>query len=160
MGSTISYFYNTGRYVYKSVFDKNGFDKKLCNEILFDNQTFLITIIIRCNDNIEKKIDDLSILDIMQYTGPYISYMHNKLIYLLYDGSKQPWTFRSNISGDIISIITSDITKHCINNNLYEPYLIEIHINVQPYQTSLNEILKAIKDNNYLGRLIGNGSNI
>lgn len=147
MGVMLSYLYGSA-------------EKKLCNEIISDEQTFLIKILIRCADVIEKNIDDLSILDEMQKTAPWISYMHNKLIYLLYDGKKQSWNFKSNISGDIISNITSTITKYCIKNNLYEPYMIEVQIILQPYETSLNDILKVIKNNNYIGRLMGNGSNI
>jgi hypothetical protein len=147
MGSIISYAYATT-------------EKKLCNEIILDNETFLIKILIRCTEVVEKNIDDLLILNALQETNPWISYMHNKLIYLLYDGNKQPWNFRSNISGDIISNITANITKHCIKNNLYDPYMIEVQIIMQPYNTSLNEILKVIKNNNYMGCLTGAGSNI
>ena len=135
-------------------------EKKLCNEIILDNETFLIKILIRCTEVVEKNIDDLSILNALQETNPWISYMHNKLIYLLYDGTKQPWNFKSNISGDIISNITANITKHCIKNNLYDPYMIEVQIIMQPYNTSLNEILKVIKNNNYMGCLTGADSNI
>jgi hypothetical protein len=146
MGSTLSYFYNT--------------EKKLCNEIITDEQIFLIKVLIRTSDLIENNINDALILDLLQKTNPYISYMHNRLIYLLYDGSKKEWDFKSNISGDIISFITAEITKCCIKNNICDPNIIEIQIIMQPYQVSLNEILKAIKYNNYTGNLAGPGSSL
>jgi len=146
MGTTLSYFYNT--------------EKKLCNEMITDEQIFLIKVLIRSSEILDNNIDNRLILDLLQKTNPYLSYMYNKLIYLLYDGSKKEWNFKSNISGDIISYITTEITKFCIKNNICEPNIIEVQIIIQPYNVALNEILNAIKCNNYSGILSGPGSTI
>jgi hypothetical protein len=129
-----------------------SYKKKLCDDILQDSDTYLIRSSIRSHDKI---VDSKYILNFLQKTQPVISYIHNRYIMLLYDGSKKRPVLRSNISGDILSTLSSEIAIYCIKNNICEPYTIDIDITLTTYEEGLKEIINTVDNNNYEGYMYG-----
>jgi hypothetical protein len=125
--------------------------RKLCDDIIKDNDEFLITVHIRTLNDC--KIDML--LNYMQNTGPCISYIHKKTMYLIYSNKYKQYRLRSNISGELISALSSEVTINCMKHNICEPYTLEVDIVLQPYDTSLRAIISTINENNYNGVMYG-----
>jgi hypothetical protein len=145
MGSTIS---NNLWPIYYSIVSP---PKKLCHDIIKDNEDFLIIIRVHTLNNNSINV----LLDYLQNTYPAISYINNKTIYLIYSNEHKHYRLRSNISGELISGLSSEVVLNCIKYNICEPYTLEVNITLQPYDTSLRYIIKQIEENNYKGYLHG-----
>lgn len=130
---------------------KNNESIKLCDDII-DSQQFMIVISIYSMQSIpEYNV----LLEYLQNTGCIASYNYLHKIYLLYDPAKSDVVLRSNRSGDIISGLSSDITRFCIVKKLCEPYYVEVDITIEP-TTLTKEMLKIyIEQSHYNGILYG-----
>ena len=125
--------------------------KKLCDDIL-DDMDFSINITIH---SIGKFPDFSTLVDHLQATSPSLSYFYCKSIYLLYDYKHRHPTLRSNVSGEIISLISSDVTRYCIVNNICDPYSVEVDIIIEDYSIAKAKLISQIENNAYYGSLYG-----
>jgi len=133
------------------IYSRSPISKKLCDDIL-DDIDFSIYITIH---SIGKFPDFTSLVDHLQSTSPTLSYFYCKSIYLLYDSKNKHPTFRSNISGEIISLLSSDITRYCLLNKICDPYCVEVEIVIEDFTTSKAKLLQDIENNAYYGSLYG-----
>jgi hypothetical protein len=91
----------------------------------------------------------------LQKTGAALIYSYCKSIYLSYDRNKHETYLRSNITGDIISSIATDVTSYCIKNKICDPYLVEVELFKQSSDKSEKYILTLVKQHNYFGSIHG-----
>lgn len=124
---------------------------KLCEDFL-DNCAFAVDITIHSMDKVASYAD---LLEYLNKTHPVLGYTYCKSIYLLYDYDQKYPRFRSNMSGDIISELSSDVTRFCITNNICDVYYVEVNICVEPHDTSKTKLLNMIETNAYYGSLHG-----
>lgn len=125
--------------------------RKLCDDIL-DDLDFALHITLH-NEN--TKIDYLPLLEHLQSTNPIFSYWNGKSIYLLYSPNQKHPHLRSNVSGDVISILAADVTRYCMINRIGDPYCVEVEIHVGNHYAAKNNLLELIRNNLYCGTLYG-----
>jgi hypothetical protein len=126
---------------------------KLCEDIIEDHEDFAITINIYTMKPLSFCEPDI-IMDYLQYTNPVLTYSHNNSIHLLYRPDKKLPFLRSNISGEIISYLSSELTIFLVKNNI-EPRMIDIHFLIEPYKTLLCNLKTTIIENKYHGKIQG-----
>lgn len=115
--------------------------KKLCMDII-DESDFSIHIQVH-SERPAKSYKDL--LDHLQITNPVLSYAYCKSIYLLYSPDKKHPYFRSNSVGEIISSITTDITRYCLTYNLCDPYYVEVEVIQESHEVAKAAIMQMIE---------------
>ncbi len=125
--------------------------RKLCDDIVNDSD-FSLKINIFCN---EPAPDYSDLLTYLQLTNPVISYCYAKSIYLIYSPKKKAPFLRSNISGDIISILSADVTRYCILNEICDPYCVEVSIISDTLANATETLIQLISANNFKGKAIG-----
>ncbi len=130
----------------------NNNTKKLCNDLIEDTDVFLIKVVIRSYNKLE---NGNRILDFLQKTGPAVSYQHGKFISLLYDASKKNVMLRSNVSGEILSTLSSEIAVYCIKSDICEPYMIDVEINITSYYEGIKDIINTVELYGYDGYMHG-----
>ena len=96
---------------------------KLCDEYIGDKE-FNIHIKIHSFDSFNLS----EITEYLQYLNPINSETLDKTIILKFNGAKKDISMRSDLSGDIICSIATDITKYCITNSICDPYYVEVSI--------------------------------
>lgn len=126
--------------------------KKLCDELIDNNADIVISISVFAANT---SVDLIGLMNFLQRTHPVYSYTHNKKIILIYSPKNKPTRLRSNVSGEIISSITHEVTKYLINYRVCDPYSIEVSISLEDSNTSLKSLLDEIKENNYTGFMHG-----
>ena len=126
---------------------------KLCEDIIEDDEDFLITINMHVMKPLSFCEPDI-IMDYLQYTNPVLTYSYNNTIYLLYRPARKSPFLRSNISGEIISYLSSELTIFLIKNNM-EPRMIDIHFLIEPYNILLSNLKTTIIENKYHGKIQG-----
>jgi hypothetical protein len=124
---------------------------KLCDDLVEDRD-FLISISIH---TINSHRDFSKIVDYLQQTGVSMSYTNGHSIYLLYSPSKQTPILRSNISGDIISSLSSEITRQCLIQKICDPHFVEVSITFMSYDYGKQYIFDFIEKNQYQGYMYG-----
>jgi len=98
-------------------------NNRICDDYIGDKE-FSIHIKIHSMD-----LFNLSeITEYLQYLNPISSETKDKIIILRFNNAKKPILLRSDISGEIISNVVTDITKYCITNSLCDPYYVEASI--------------------------------
>lgn len=127
---------------------------KLGNTILDETEDFMITINIYTIQKITDKESEL-ILEYMQYMQPYVSYICNNIIYLIFRPSHKLPFIRSNVLDELISFSSSELSIWMIKNIEKDPRMINVGIYVNKYQTLLNELLETIDVNNCVGKMYG-----
>jgi hypothetical protein len=115
--------------------------RKLCDDIL-TGEDFSIQIIIH---SLDRLVNYSSLLDHLQSTNPVMSYVHYNSLYLLYSPEHKLPLLRSNISGDIISSVSAQISRYCVMNKICDPYYIEVVIIVEPHELAKSSLLKLIE---------------
>lgn len=125
--------------------------RKLCDDIV-DDIDFSLHVTIH---NIGRTPDYSKLLAHLQSTNPVLSYWYCKSIYLLYSPKQKHANLRSNISGDIISTLSAEVTRYCLLNRVCDPYCVEIDIIAEPHKTARDALLLLIKNNLYYGKLHG-----
>lgn len=138
MGQAYSYFLTESK-------------RKLCDDII-DDIDFTLHITIH---SIGITPDYSKLLEYLQSTNPILSYWYCKSIYLLYSPKQKYLNLRSNVSGDIISTLSGDITRYCLLNRVCDPYCVEVDIIAEPHKTAREALLLLIKNNLYYGKLHG-----
>jgi hypothetical protein len=133
------------------IYSRSPTSKKLCDDIL-DDLDFSINITIH---SMGKFPNFSSLVDHLQSTSPSLSYFYCKSIYLLYDSKNRHPTLRSNVSGEIIALIASDVTRYCIVNNVCDPYCVEVDIVIEEYAIAKTKLISLIENNAYYGTLYG-----
>jgi hypothetical protein len=123
--------------------------KKICDDIL-DDMDFSVQITIH---SIGKFPDFTPLINHLQSTSPTLSYSYCKTIYLVYDVKNKHPTFRSNISGEIIALLASDVTRYCILNKICDPYYVEVDIMIEDYHMAKAKIMQLVENNLYYGKL-------
>ena len=96
---------------------------RICDDYLGDKE-FSIHIKIHSCD----ALNLAEVAEYLQYLKPVSCISTDKIIILRFNGAKKPILLRSDISGEIISSVVTDITKYCINNSLCDPYYVEASI--------------------------------
>ncbi len=125
--------------------------KKLCDDIIEDTD-FSIQITIH---SLGKFPDFTELLGYLQSTAPSLSYSYCKSIYLLYDAKNKHPVLRSNVSGEIIALMASDVTRYCIVNNICDPYYVEVDLVVEDHQLAKAHLISLMENNLYYGHLYG-----
>lgn len=125
--------------------------RELCDDIVNDID-FALHITIR---NIGKPPNYSVLLEHLQSTNPVLSYWYCKSIYLLYSPKQKHPNLRSNISGNIISTLSAEVTRYCLLNRVCDPYCVEVDILAEPHKTARDALLLLIKNNLYYGKLHG-----
>jgi hypothetical protein len=125
--------------------------RMLCSDYL-DDTDFSIQITIH---TLGKNPDYMPLVDYLQATNPALSYTYCKSVYLLYSNAIKYPMLRSNISGEIISSVSADVTRYCILNNICDPYNVEVDIYVEPHYVARNKLVHLMKSHMYHGRLHG-----
>ena len=124
--------------------------KKLCDDVIDDNTTFIIKIAIRTH-----KRDLSDVISYLQSTNPIVSYQHNKYIMLLYDPSKKTPLLRSNVSGEILSTLAAEVAICCIKNDICDPYTVDSEIMITTYDEGLKEIQMTASSYDHDGYIYG-----
>jgi hypothetical protein len=119
---------------------------------MIEDIDFTIRITIHSSDKINGYAE---LLEHLQLTSPTVSYTYCKTLYLLYNPRVKQPVLRSNISGDIISSLASEITKFLIVSSICDVYLVEVEINIQNHEQSVVQLLEQIKTDNYFGYMHG-----
>jgi len=131
------------------LYSKMPVSKKICDDIL-DDMDFSVQITIH---SIGKFPDFTPLINHLQSTSPTLSYSYCKTIYLVYDVKNKHPTFRSNISGEIIALLASDVTRYCILNKICDPYYVEVDIMIEDYHMAKAKIMQLVENNLYYGKL-------
>ena len=126
MGNISAYLYNSSSH-----------QLDLCDDLI-EWQDVKLHIHIRSGVSISQS-NRKRILEYMQYTKPSFSYMKHNSIVLLYDQKTKPPFFRSNVSGDIISHISSELSIWIIKNTSIDLQMIDVNISTCDYLISLKE---------------------
>lgn len=124
--------------------------RKLGADIISDSDDLVIDITIHTANHSPNLIP---IMDYLQRTRPMLSYCYCKTIYLLYCSKRHH--LATNITGDLISMLASEITAYAINNHICDPYYVEISISRTPFELARSQLLTIIRDNNYFGKMHG-----
>jgi hypothetical protein len=96
---------------------------KVCDDYI-GNKKFSIHIKIHCTETVNLA----EIAEYLQHWKPISIEVSEKIIILHFNDKVQSNTLISDISGEIISCVVSDITKHCIENSICSPYYVEASI--------------------------------
>ena len=107
MGNLYSYFTNT----------------RICDDYMGDKE---FSIHIKIHSMEPPNLAEIT--EYLQYLNPVSSETTDKIIILRFNSAKKPILLRSDISGEIISNIVTDITKYCIINSVCDPYYVEASI--------------------------------
>lgn len=140
-----------GNWLHKTS-DKTPTSKKLCDDLITDETDIVVNIWVYAAVT---PVDLRTTMEHLQQTGPLHSYTVNKLITLIYSPSQKPVRLRSNVSGEIISQITYEVTGYLIRNRICEPYAVEVSLSAEPSTTALEKLLAYIAENKYTGHMHG-----
>jgi hypothetical protein len=124
----------------------------LCDDLVYDESDLTIKVFIYTNT---QNINLVPLVHHLQMTKPVYTYSCGRNITLLYSPDKEPTHFRSNISGEMIVSIASDVTSYLIKNNICDPASIEVKIIVEPHALGLKNMLEYMEQNNYQGNMHG-----
>lgn len=126
--------------------------RKLCDDIVHDDEDFVIDIWVYTTTS---PVDLRSVMEHLQKTHPMYSYTSNRYITLIYAPNKKTAVLRSNVSGEMISGITYEVTSYLIKNKICEPINVEVSISIEKSDTALKKLLNRIAEANYIGHMHG-----
>lgn len=123
---------------------------KLCDDCV-PGDTFMASITIH-SDGKMPPADALSkVAEYLNHTRPVATYAFCKTIHLLYNNSIKYPLLRSNVTGEMISGIASDVVRFCIKNEICDPYYVEVVLTAIPFSEGLEQIKSQFEQNNQLG---------
>lgn len=141
-----------GNWWYPIVSKYQDTPRKLCDDLVDDETDFVVNIWVYAAVT---PIDLRSTMEHLQHTHPLYSYTCNKNITLIYSSGKKPVRLRSNVSGEIISSLTYEVTNYLLKNRICDPYAVEVSISTEKSDLALKKLLEYIAENKYAGSMFG-----